>query len=97
MLKIRTGNHSLSIEIDRYKNRKTYEECICKSCKEQEIEDLYHVVVKCNGYEEMRKQKLSFMIDTSIPYSIHRNEQNDKERIKTDSRSYAIRCSNNKE
>ena len=52
ILKIRTGNNTLSVEVDRYKNRKTYEECICKSCNEQEIEDLYHVIVKCKGYLE---------------------------------------------
>ena len=66
MLKIRTGNHTLSVETDRYKNRKTYQECVCKSCKEQEIEDVHHVIVKCDGYKEMRKQKLSFMIDLSL-------------------------------
>ena len=38
MLNIRTGNHTLSVEIDRYRNRKTYEECICKSCDEEKIE-----------------------------------------------------------
>ena len=59
MLKIRTGNHTLAVEIDRYKNRKTYEECICKSCKQQEIEDLYHVIVKCQGYNELRQKTLA--------------------------------------
>ena len=54
MLKIRTGNHTLSVEIDRYRNRKAYEECICKSCDEEKIEDLYHVIVECPKYNRMR-------------------------------------------
>ena len=40
MLKIRTGNHRLSTKIDRYRNRKTYEECICEACDTNKIEDL---------------------------------------------------------
>ena len=45
ILKLRTCNHTFSVEIDRYQNRKTYEECICKYCDQHEIEDLFHVII----------------------------------------------------
>ena len=64
MLKLRTGNHSLSVEIDRYKNRKTYEECICKSCDCQDIEDLFHVIVCCPGYSDIRQELIPFLVAT---------------------------------
>ena len=68
------------MEIDRYKNRKIYEECICKSCNGQEIEDLHHVIVKCKGYLELRKQKLSFMTDASeIEFYENMNKMTKKE------------------
>ena len=54
MLKIRTGNHTLSTEVDRYRNRKTYEECICQACDTNRIEDLYHVFVECPKYSKFR-------------------------------------------
>ena len=63
MLKIRTGNHTLSVEVDRYRNRKTYDECICKSCEQEEIEDLFHVIVVCPKFSELRKKSIPFMIN----------------------------------
>ena len=61
MLKLRTGNHTLSVEIDRYRNRKTYEECICNLCNYGNIEDIYHVIVICPRYDQMRKNDLQFL------------------------------------
>ena len=63
MLKLRTGNHTLSTEIDRYCNRKAYEECICKACDENKIEDLYHVIVECSSYADIRSQKINFVLN----------------------------------
>ena len=63
MLKIRTCNHSLSVEVDRYKNRKTYKECICKSCDLDQIEDLFHVIIKCPKYSASRDELLAYMTD----------------------------------
>ena len=40
MLKLRTGNHTFSVEIDRYRNRKTYDECTLVSAKNCEEEKL---------------------------------------------------------
>ena len=65
MLKIRTGNHSLSVEVDRYCNRKAYEECICKSCDGRRIEDLFHVYCECTKFSELRKQTLDFLKESS--------------------------------
>ena len=61
ILKLRTGNHTLSVEVDRYQNRKTYDECICNSCDKQEIEDLFHVLVVCPKFSDLRDKTLSFI------------------------------------
>ena len=65
MLKLRTGNHKLSIEIDRYRNRKAYNECICQACDTGKLEDIYHVMVECPKYSDMRAKTLDFLIDSS--------------------------------
>ena len=62
MLKLRTGNHKLSIEIDRYCNRKAYNECICQTCGTGKLEDIYHVMVECPGYSNIRSKTLHFLI-----------------------------------
>ena len=45
MLKLRAGNHTLSVETDRYRDRKSCDECICCLCDSQKIRDVYHVIV----------------------------------------------------
>ena len=62
MLKMRTGNHILSVEIDRYNNRKLYEERLCTLCNLRKIQDLYHVMVECPKFNETRKSELSKLI-----------------------------------
>jgi exonuclease III len=61
ILKLRTGNHSLSVEIDRYQNRKLYNERICKLCDTQKIQDLYHVIVECPRFKDHRSKELNFL------------------------------------
>ena len=73
MLKIRTCNHTLSVEIDRYQNRKTYDECICKACDLNQVEDLFHVIVACPKYSDLRVKYLPFVnqiINTADLYTI---------------------------
>ena len=65
MLKLRTGNHKLSIEVDRYRNRKAYNECICSACNTGEIEDIYHVLVKCSEYLDIRLKTLRFLMNST--------------------------------
>ena len=65
MLKLRTGNHKLSIEIDRYRNRKAYQECIWNACNIEKIEDIYHVLVECPKYSDLRSKKLNFLIKST--------------------------------
>ena len=67
MLRLRTGNHKLSIEIDRYRNRKAYNECICKACRTGKLEDLYHVMVECPAYSNMRSKTLNFLTGSTKP------------------------------
>ena len=61
-LKLRAGNHTLSVEVDRYRNRKTYEECVCLECDSNKIEDLFHVIVECPKYTTTREHKLKFLL-----------------------------------
>ena len=61
MLKLRTGNHKLSIEIDRYRGRKAYNECVCQACNTGDLEDIYHVIVVCPKYTDLRSKELSFV------------------------------------
>lgn len=63
MLKTRTGNHTLFAEVDRYQNRKRYEEYSCKSCEQQEIGDLFHVIIIYPKYSDFREKTLPFMIN----------------------------------
>ena len=74
-LKLRTGNHTLSTEVDRYRSRKTYEECICNACDLNQIEDLHHVIVECPKYNEIRKRKVEFVMNCNkmALYSILNN------------------------
>lgn len=44
MLKIRTSYRTLSVEVDRYGNRKTQNEYICKLCEQEEIEDFFFIL-----------------------------------------------------
>ena len=57
MLRLRTGNRTLSTEIDCYRNRKAYDECICKACDINKIEDLHHVIVESPKYTEIKSRK----------------------------------------
>ena len=68
-LKIRTGNHELSIEVDCYRNRKVYNECICNACNTGEVEDIqaYYVLVECPEYANTRLKK------PKLPYEQHQN------------------------
>ena len=83
MLQVRTGNHTLAVEIDRYQNRNTYEECICNSCKQQDIEDLFHVIVKCKGYR-YRQSRILLNYEQAddqtieINIGVHAASRNDK-------------------
>ena len=63
LLRLRTDSHTLSTEVDRYRHRKTYEECICLRCDRNKIEDLYHVIVECPKYAAIRAKKLHFLTE----------------------------------
>ena len=56
MIKIRTGNIELMTEIGRYRNRIPYEECLCKSCDNEKIEDLFHFMIECPRYDDIRRR-----------------------------------------
>ena len=61
VLKMRTGNHNLITEIGRYNDRKTYDECICKNCNNNEIEDLFHYFCSCSKYDSIRNSIAPFL------------------------------------
>ena len=59
MLKLRIGNHVLSVETDRYKNRKLYNERLCNLCNTHKVQDLYHVFVECPKFIDTRLKDLN--------------------------------------
>ena len=63
-LKLRTGSHKPSIEIDKYRNRKAYDECPCNYVIMKKIEDIYHVIAECLRYKEIREKDLRFLLNT---------------------------------
>ena len=65
MLKIRTGNHTLSVETDRYGDRRAYHERICNLCNTQKIQDLYHVLIECPKFIQQRTVNLKFLTQYS--------------------------------
>ena len=66
MLKIRTGNHTLAVEIYRYGNRREYDERICNQCDMHKNQDLYHVIIECPKFSEQRSENLAFLIHCNI-------------------------------
>ena len=44
--------HTKNVFVSRVKDKKSF----------SLLSDLYHVIDKCNGYKDMRKQKLQFVI-----------------------------------
>ena len=60
MLKLRTGNHILSVETERYRNRKAYNERLCNLCEMEKVQDLYHVIVECPRFVDVRSQNVKF-------------------------------------
>lgn len=60
MLKLRTGNHVLAVETERYRNRKAYNERLCNFCEMGKVQDLYHVIVECPKFVEVRSKNVKF-------------------------------------
>ena len=54
--KLRVSAHDLHIETGRYKKptKTPVSERICHLCSSDEIEDEYHVIIKCNHYSDLR-------------------------------------------
>ena len=65
--KFRTSNHSLFIETGRYcRPILPREKRICKFCKNDEIEDELHLLLKCSLYADLREiffQKIARILD----------------------------------
>ena len=61
MLKLRTGNHSLSVEADIYRNRKVHNERICNLCDTQSLQDLHLVITECPKFLALRSKALFFV------------------------------------
>ena len=80
MLKLRTGNHTLSVEIDRYQNRKMYNERLCTLCDTQNIQDLYHVIIQCPKFNKSRSKNLISLANHSRPeFYLYLNSLNKKD------------------
>ena len=55
LLKLRTSNHSLYVETERYSSPKLpSEERICKYCDKNEVEDEIHLIHFCGLYLNLR-------------------------------------------
>ena len=61
MLKLRTGNHVLAVETFRHRNRKEFNERICNLCDKNKIQDLYHMLIECSYFQELREKELEFL------------------------------------
>ena len=59
--KLRVSAHDLHIETGRYKKPKKtpVNQRICTFCDTNEIEDEFHVILKCTRYENFRKDMLN--------------------------------------
>ena len=56
LLKFRTKNHKLDFVTGSYRNRLRYEERLCELCNESKVETLYHFMIECPLYQNMRQQ-----------------------------------------
>ena len=57
MIKFRTNNHRLPIEVGRWSNLETRER-ICNLCNSS-IGDEYHYIFECNSFSDQRKNLIS--------------------------------------
>ena len=70
LAKFRIGNHDLEIERGRHNNLPVNER-LCKLCKTQNlsyIEDEYHVLLKCQFYQDLRNVYLDLQL---VPLNLH--------------------------
>ena len=72
MLKIRTANHTLAVETDRHGHRRDYEDRICNLCNTDDVQDLFHVIVKCPALTVERTQLI--LSNNILPDSITKTE-----------------------
>ena len=64
--------YTLSVKVDRYQNRKTYDEFICKSWDQMSIKNLCHIIIS----ELKEKHSLPFMINLDrVEFYTKMNEQ----------------------
>jgi hypothetical protein len=58
--RMRTSAHCLRIETGRYGNNKIDREYrLCQICENDEIEDEYHFMLKCERYRVIRKRYIN--------------------------------------
>ena len=65
ILKMRTGNHALAAEVERYKNRKNYQDRLCSNCDNNEVEELFHFICRCPLYSTVRATMIPFVTSCS--------------------------------
>ena len=56
ILKYRARNHQLEAEVGCYHRRKDYEERLCIFCTQKKVENLYHFMIECPMYVNLRKE-----------------------------------------
>ena len=69
LCKLRTVNHKLPIETDRYKNIPRNERH-CSLCREPVICDEFHIIFKCKNLVNLRKKYLPFINSSSRNVSV---------------------------
>ena len=63
LLKLRTGNHHLAVRTGCYRDKLIYEERICKLCNLIKVETVYHFMIECPRYADLREQSISFLVN----------------------------------
>ena len=68
--KLRVSNHTLEIELGRYKNSPA-EERYFRVCKSKQIEDEFHFMMCCRVYSELRAQLFQKIKDFYASFLYH--------------------------
>ena len=65
LLKFRTKNHKLDFVTGSYGNRLRYEERLCELCDNSKVETLYHFMIECSLYQNLRQETAPLLCNCS--------------------------------
>ena len=59
LTKLRLSSHKFLVEMGRWVITEDYHEKLCTLCDENDIEDEYHILMKCNYFVNLREKYIS--------------------------------------